>query len=782
MIHVNQDVFYLSTQNTSYIFRVSQTGHLESLYYGRKIPFQNDFSFLGNNLRTGYGNTVAYSQADTSMSLEHLRLEYSTFGKGDYKEPSIQVEHPDSCYVSDFKYRSYEILKEKYYPAGLPSSYGDKAETLLVTVHDKALNADLNLYYTVFETCDVIVRSCKLINKGDSSFKIHNLMSAQVDLPPQDYTMLTFDGAWIRERHKNEKTLSCGTYSISSNIGTSSNRHNPFFALKEPECTEHNGNCYGFNLIYSGNHMARVEVSPHNITRIQNGINPFEFEWNLEAGQSFDTPESVMTFSSNGLNGMSQNMHKFVQDHIVRGEWQYKERPILVNNWEATYFFFNEKKILKLVDEAKSIGAEMFVLDDGWFGKRNNDKCSLGDWYVNTKKLPHGIDGLCKKVNAKGMMFGLWVEPEMVSPDSDLYRAHPDWAVTTDKYVPSQGRNQFVLDLTRDDVCDYLIDAMTNVFSMANIEYIKWDMNRHLSDIYSRQSGAHMGEFFHRYTLGLYRILDELVKRFPKILFESCSSGGNRFDLGMFCYMPQTWASDDTDSLERVKIQAGTSYGYPPSVIAAHVSGSPSYAAMRASDIENRFNVAAFGLLGYELDVTQLGKFDKSAIKKQIAYYKAHRKLFQFGKFIRLTDCFKSNVTYWQVVNKEQTESVLFHHINRHQVSEQTPYVKFAGLKEDSMYSVIVRQQGLSLKTFGEIIPSKIPGVEEDGALYTKVTDTIGLKTEKQSISPVSGEALMYAGFLPKLQFNGGGFSLTETRFMLDNSSRLYLAKEEAKQ
>lgn len=781
MIHVKDGTFYLATKNTSYIFCVSQTHHLENLFYGKRIPLQDDFSFLGNNLRTSFSNTVAYSQADTAMSLEHMRLEYASYGKSDYKEPSIQLEHPDTCFVTDFKYQGFEVLDSKYQPAGLPASYGENVQTLVVTVTEQALGADLNLYYTVFEDCDMIVRSCKLVNKGQSSFKIHNLMSSQVDLPPQDYVMLTFDGAWCRERHKNEKPLSCGTFSISSNVGTSSNRHNPFFAIKEPDCMEHTGNCYGFNLVYSGNHMARVEVSPHNITRIQNGINPFEFEWTLAAGESFDTPESVMTFSTNGLNGMSQNMHKFVQDHIVRGEWQYKERPILVNNWEATYFQFNEKKILKLVDAAKDLGAEMFVLDDGWFGKRNNDRCSLGDWYVNTKKLPHGIDGLCKKINAKGIKFGLWVEPEMISPDSDLYRAHPDWAVTTDKYVPCQGRSQHVLDLTRDDVCDFVIDSMSNVFSQANIEYIKWDMNRHFSDIFSRQPGARMGEFFHRYTLGLYKIMDALTKRFPKILFESCSSGGNRFDLGMFCYMPQTWASDDTDSLERVSIQAGTSYGYPPSTLCAHVSGTPSYAALRPSDIENRFNVASYGLLGYELDVTQLGHFDKQAIKKQIAYYKEHRKLLQFGTFIRLTDCFKSNVTFWQVVNQAQDNAILFHHINRHQVSEQTAYIKFAGLKDEMIYQLSARRQGLSLKTFGEIIPSKIPGVEEDGPLYSKVTDTFGLKTEKQELGAASGAALMYAGFMPNMQFNAGGFNILTTRFLLDNSSRLYEIKPASK-
>lgn len=777
MITVKNDVFYLSTKNTCYIFKVSQTGHLENLYYGEKIPFQDDMSFIANNLTCSYANTVAYSQADLNMSLEHMRLEYSTFGKGDYKAPSIQVAYPDTMYVTDFKYNRFHILDKKFTLETMPSSYSDDVQTLCVVVSDKKIGAELELYYTAFEDCDVIVKSSRLVNIGENEIKIHNLMSSQLDLPPNDYTLLTFDGAWIRERHKTEKQLKCGTYSVSSNIGTSSNRHNPFFAIKESDCTEHFGNCYGFNLVYSGNHAVNIEVSPHDIVRIQNGINPFEFEWTLGKNERFETPESVMTFSSQGLNQMSLNMHAFVRKHIVRGEWQFKERPILFNNWEATYFMFNEKKILAIADEAKAVGAEMFVLDDGWFGKRNNDKCSLGDWYVNTKKLPHGIDGLCKKINQKGLKFGLWVEPEMISEDSDLYRAHPDWAITSDRYIPSQGRNQFVLDLTRDDVCDYLIETMTNVFSMANIEYIKWDMNRHLSDIYSHKPSARMGEFFHRYTLGLYKILDALVKRFPKILFESCSSGGNRFDLGMFCYMPQTWTSDDTDSLERVKIQAGTSYGYPLSCMAAHVSGSPSFMALRSADIENRFNVAAFGLMGYELDITKVSKVDKKAIKRQIEYYKQHRKLLQFGDFYRINDCFNSNETFWQVVSEDKKESILFHHIDRHKVNAQTPYIKFKALSPDAFYQLTNRRQLVNLKTFGEIIPNHLPGMSEDCFVYEKATQLLALKTEKQAIDKISGAALMNSGFMPIIQFTGGGFSLN-VRLMLDNSSRLYYIKQ----
>lgn len=778
MIKVNKDVFYLSTENTCYIFKVSQTNHLENLYYGAIIPFQEDFSFLENNLKTGYANTVAYSQADTAMSLEHMRLEYASFGKGDFKEPSIQLVHENTCYVTDFKYDRYEIMDEKFTPETLPSSYGSGVKTLKVVLVDTYIGAELELYYSPFEKSNVLVRSCRLVNCGTQPIKIHSLMSMQLDLPPEQYTMLTFDGAWIRERHKNEKALSCGTFSVSSNVGTSSNRHNPFFALKKEGCDENHGECYGFNLVYSGNHLARVEVSPHDIIRVQNGINPFEFEWLLEPGAQFEAPESVMTYACMGLNAMSQNLHRFVQDHIIRGEWQYKARPILVNNWEATYFTFNEKKLINFVKCAKKLGAEMFVLDDGWFGKRNNDKSSLGDWYVNAKKIPHGIDGLSKTVNDNGLKFGLWVEPEMISEDSDLYRLHPDWAVNTDLYKPSQGRNQFVLDLTRDDVCDYVIDEMVKVFSMGNIEYIKWDMNRHLTDIYSHGENARMGEFFHRYTLGLYRILDTLVKKFPKILFESCSSGGNRFDLGMFCYMPQTWASDDTDALERLRIQAGTSYGYPLSCIAAHVSGSPSYSALRPSDIETRFHVACFGALGYEMDITQLTKVDEKAVKAQIDYYKQHRELFQFGTFYRLNDCFKCNETFWQVVSPTRDESILMHHIDRHQVNAQTKFVKFTALDESFDYMLSARRQTFHIKFLGEIIANHVPLIDEDSKLFDAATNLICLKTEKEEIPRVSGSALVHAGFLPKLQFNGGGFSPSKTRLMLDNSSRLYYVKK----
>lgn len=773
IFRTEQQEFHLSTADTSYIFRVMETGQLEHLYYGRQIPQMERYDFLYEKCN-GFGLSVAYDQKHQSTPLENIQLEYSAYGKGDYKAPALQTMAEDGCFFSDFKFEKAVVTELKPKLKGLPSSYGDHVETLIVTMADAVLGAKLELYYSVFEKSNVITRSVRFMNLSKSPIKLHNIMSMQVDLNPGNYTMLTFDGAWIREREKHEKPLSCGEFSISSNVGTSSCRHNPFFAIREKDCTELSGNCYGFNLVYSGNHLAKVDVSPHEIVRVQNGINPFEFEWLVEPNASFDAPESVMTFSHKGLNGMSQNMHSFVRNHIVRGTWQFKERPVLVNNWEATYFNFNEKKIVSIAKAAKELGAEMFVLDDGWFGKRNNDRCSLGDWVVNRKKLPTGMDGLCKKINQLGMKFGLWVEPEMVSPNSDLFREHPDWAVASDKYTPSQGRSQLVLDLTRLDVCQFLIDAMTKVFSLANIEYIKWDMNRFFSDVFSRKEGARQGEFFHRYTMGLYYILDALVSRFPDILFESCSSGGNRFDLGMFCYMPQTWCSDDTDSLERVKIQAGTSYGYPLSCIAAHVSGSISSQAFRPASIENRFNVASFGLMGYEMDVTKLTHVDKAAVKKQIKYYKERRRLFQFGDFYRLTDTFTSNVTLWEVVSEDKSQAVLFQHQKLSYPNPPSETIKFVGLDEMARYQLRVRSQQLNIKIFTEIICSGIPlTIDPDGGVINTLTDNVALRTEKDAYEMLPGSALMFAGFKPKRLFSGSGYNF-DTKMLLDNDSRLY--------
>lgn len=778
MIKVTENnVFHLSTKRTSYIMRVLESGQLESLYYGRKIPECADYSFIYDKHGVGYSNSTFYSKETGVFSLDHIALEYSSYGKGDYRSPAISMTTPDGCFTTDFKFVKADVTNVKPTLNGLPSSYGE-SQTLTVVLEDKAIGVFLNLFYTVFEDADVISRSVRVVNSGKEKVTLTNIMSAQIDLPPADYTMVTFDGTWARERYKHEKKLSQGEFSVGSITGSSSNRHNPFFIIKKDSCTEETGECYGFNLVYSGNHIAKAEVSPHGILRVQNGINPFEFRWEIEPGDSFDAPESVMTYSAEGLNGMSHNMHHFVKENIVRGQWKYKERPVLVNNWEATYFFFNEKKIVSIAKAGKEIGAELFVLDDGWFGKRNSDKCSLGDWYVNKKKLPSGIEGLSKKINDLGLMFGLWVEPEMISRDSDLFRAHPDWAMQTSRYEPSEGRNQYYLDLTRRDVRDYVIDSMTDVFKMGNIEYIKWDMNRHFSDVFSLTENFNNGEYFHRYILGLYEILDVLTGRFPNILFESCSSGGNRFDLGMFCYMPQCWTSDNTDALDRIDIQSGTSYGYPQSVMTMHVSCSPSFACMRPASFEHRFNVAAFGLTGYEMDVTNLTPFEKAVAKKQIAYYKEHRKLLQFGEFTRIGDCFKDNKFSWQVTSEDKSESILGFFQNRLQPNGGQDIVKFASLSEDKIYDLKARVQGFNLRALGEVLNGTplFTFDLEDGKVYDFIVDRFRLPTEKEEFT-VSGAGLMYAGFRPKQCYALSGFN-RETRLMLDNDSRLYYVKE----
>lgn len=773
-----ENVYHLQTNNTSYIFRILPSGHLESMYYGRRVEETADYDYLTYKIKCSYANSTPHSQKDKKLSLDHIPLEYSSYGKGDYRLPALVVKHENGDFTSDFIFSdAKEVLKPNF--KSMPSAYGAD-QTLCVSLKDSAMKTTLELYYSVFENADVITRSARLINNGSETLTIDSMLSMQIDLPMGEYTMLTFDGAWLKERSKNEHKLTSGVCSIGSITGTSSNRHNPFFVVKEDDATEDLGNCYGFNLVYSGNHIARTEVSTHGLLRVQNGINPFEFAWQLKPGESFDAPESVLTFSHEGMNGMSRHMHKFVKNHIVRGEWQYKERPILVNNWEATFFYFDEKKVLSIAKAAKDLGAEMFVLDDGWFGKRNSDNCSLGDWYVNTKKLPGGIKGLSEKVNKMGLKFGLWVEPEMVSPDSDLYRAHPDWALTSDFYDPSQGRNQLVLDLTRREVREYLIDTLTDVFNYGNIEYIKWDMNRQFSDVFSHRKGRRSGEVFHRYVLGLYEILQTLTERFPHILFESCSSGGNRFDLGMFCYMPQCWTSDNTDALDRIYIQSGTSYGYPQSVMTMHVAAENSFACLRPSSIEHRFNVSAFGVLGYELDVTKLNKFERVAIKKQIEFYKQYRNLLQFGEFYRIGDFFKDDVAKWQIVSPDKSQSALGYFVDRVKPNGGIDVIKFKGLEPSFKYKLTSRTQLINLKSFGHILNVGPINMDmEDGKFYEFLTNTVKLKSEKVDFT-VGGDGLMYAGFRPQQPYTSSGYS-TEIRMLIDTDSRFYvLNKQEA--
>lgn len=771
-----QQIIHLNTSRTSYIMSVLPTGHLQNLYYGARIRPLADYSCLTQPNTVPYGSMVTYQQEHPSIGLDDQCLEYSGLGKGDFREPAIELVAHNGCMVTDFKYQSHKTYKGRGTIPGLPSATGDEntCTTTEVTLFDEAINAQLVLFYTVYPDQDVITRYARLTNLSTEPLTIRRMMSAQLDLYDSNYSFVTFDGIWNNERGMNSRRLCQGTLVSDSKMGVSSARHNPFVMLTADGCTEETGRCYATNLVYSGNHSEICEVTYTGKTRLLTGINPSSFAWVLPPSESFYTPEAVLTYSEEGLNGLSYNMHRFVNEHIVRGEWQYKERPIVINNWEATSFHFTQNKLLSIAKEAAEMGIEMFVLDDGWFGRRDDDTSSLGDWVVNEKKLPAGLSGFAEKINKLGMKFGLWVEPEMVSEDSDLYRTHPDWAVKAPGRKPSMGRNQFLLDLTQKEVRDYLIETLSNVFSSANIEYIKWDMNRNFSDMYSPSLPPdRQGEFFHRYVLGLYEILEAHTKRFPKILFESCSSGGNRFDLGMLCYMPQTWTSDNTDPICRLSIQQGTSYGYPLSTMGAHVSQSPHSSSLRNTPIETRFNVAAFGCFGYELDLTKLSHFDKTVIKEQVAYYKARRRLFQYGRFYRLRAHCDPDKLVWLCVLPDQRQAVagLFQILSK--TGRGSEVLRLTGLDDERDYTVTGRRQYVNVKALGELINNVLPvEIRGDGVIHT-VLSAHYMFAMCDEFYRAGGDLLNHYGIKLKHEFSGTGYN-EEVRLFGDFYSRMF--------
>ena len=758
MIHISHDnVFHLSTRNTSYIFRARPEGQLESLYYGALIPPEHDYTWLFQDFGAAYGCAVSYSRENPAYSLDHLRMEFSAYGKGDYRRPMLEIRGADGGFCTDFLFDGAKIEAQKPPLPGLPQARGGK-QALIVSLKDPVRGIIVRLCYCPYEDCDVITRSVEINNISNEPVTLTRVMSYQLDLPDRGQSMLTFDGAWARERRRSEKKLSPGAFCIGSTTGTSSNRHNPFYIIAQSGCWEDAGECYGFNLIYSGNHEACAEVSPGGTLRLGAGINPFAFAWKLRPGESFYAPEAAFSFSRSGYNGLSRNMGAFVNRHIVPPRWRGAPRPILANSWEACYFDFDEEKLVRLAEAAVELGVELFVLDDGWFGKRNDDTSSLGDWTVNREKLPGGLSGLAEKISALGLQFGLWVEPEMVCPDSGLYRAHPDWAIHAPGYTPTQGRNQLVLDLTREDVTDYLIRVMSELFESAHIEYVKWDMNRTFTDVYAHD-GRH-GEFFHRYVLGLYRVFEKLTQSFPDILFEGCSSGGNRFDLGMLYYMPQIWTSDDSDAVERLAIQRGTSYGYPPSAMGAHVSPSPNHQVLRMSSIEERFNVAAFGVLGYELDLRTLSERDKNAVRAQTAFYKKYRAVLQYGDFYRLFCDGQGNKQAWMSVSADKKDAVLGFYQNRAQPNPAPDTVRPVGLDEALIYEVSVRVQYHS--------EQMLAGAPGGGHGLPELTES--------HCFTASGLALMNAGIVLK-QAATNMQPIDKTRLMTDNDSRIIVFK-----
>ncbi len=789
MIREYNQNYVLETDNTTYCFRVLPTGHLEHLYYGRKITLTDDEDMKALVEKHTFmpGNTNAYDQENTTFSLEDIRLEMSSYGKGDIREPFIEVIHADGSYTSDFLFESAKITKGKEAYDTLPASYDEAGETdhLCVVLKDRQYALTLELHYYVYEDCDVIARSARLINDSEDEIRLTRLMSAQVDFDTPEYVLTTFNGAWAREMKRTDTRLLSGRHVNASYTGTSSNRANPFVMLSKAETSEDLGDCYGFNLIYSGNHYEAAEVSGYGKTRVVMGINPQSFCFRIGAGECFEAPEAVMSYSHEGYNGMSRHMHRFVREHIVRGKWKHKTRPILLNSWEASYFDINERKLLQLAKAGKEVGIELFVMDDGWFGSRDDDTQSLGDWEVNRKKLPDGVEGLARKVKDLGLDFGIWVEPEMVNVKSKLYEEHPDWVLMIPDKPHSEGRNQRILDLTRKEVQDYIIEEMSRVFSSADIAYVKWDMNRTVTDYYSSALPAErQGEVAHRYVMGLYRCMKELTERFPEILFEGCAAGGNRFDLGILCYFPQIWASDDTDALCRTEIQTGYSYGYPMSAVSAHVSACPNHQTLRTTPLETRFHVACFGICGYECNFCDMKKEELAAVKAQIELYKEWREVLQWGTFYRGRtfseqgdgSCLSGNngnVTEWTCVSEDRSKAVGF--LLQKLVAPNTQYAfyKAKGLDSERKYHFYNRTLKYDVREFGDLVNTVSPiHIKQDSLLHRTVARFVKMDGETEELYAY-GDALMYGGVRLKQAFGGTGYS-DEVRHFPDFASRIY--------
>ncbi|CAN7735653.1 alpha-galactosidase [Paenibacillus sp. LjRoot153] len=665
IFHSEQEgLFHLQSKDMSYVIQLVN-GYPAHAYWGKRLRQQGNLKGLIRTVErcSFIPNSVP---EDTSISLDTLPQEYPQYGAGDFRNPAYQVELEDGTRITELKYRAHRIFQGKPPLEGLPALYteeGDDVQTLELDLADSYSGLVVVLTYTVFGTFSAIARSVRYFNQGKQPVRLLKALSATVDFQDAGYDWLCLHGSWVRERQIERRPLGHGGTSAESRRGSSSHQMNPFVALLRPNTDEDQGEVFGFSLVYSGSFEAKAEVDQFDHTRVSIGIQSFDFSWLLNPGESFQTPEAVLVFSSDGMGGMSRTYHKLYRTRLCRGIHRDRERPILVNNWEATYFNFNADKIEAIAVMAAKLGIELFVLDDGWFGKRDDDTTSLGDWIVDRNKLPKGLEDLARRVNEQGLQFGLWFEPEMISPDSDLYRKHPDWCLHVPGRRRTEARKQLILDMSRQDVRDYLFDSLSEVLSSAPISYVKWDMNRNMTEIGSAQSNAdRQTETAHRYILGLYELLERLTARFPDILFESCSGGGGRFDPGMLYYMPQTWTSDDTDAVERLKIQYGTSIVYPISTMGAHVSAVPNHQVGRVTPLETRGDVAMSGNFGYELDLTLFTEEEKAVVREQVADYKEIRSLVQKGDFYRLRSPFegKGNETAWMFVSEDRKEALVF--------------------------------------------------------------------------------------------------------------------------
>ena len=708
-ISCNNQIFSLHTKHSTYQMKVDRD-FLIHTYYGPYVG-DSDMSYLARCIDRGFsGNPDGIT--DKGYSLDTQLLEYPSYGTGDFRNDCLRVAYADGSQVTDLKYVSHEIKEGKYGLEGLPAMYQgeENVQTLEVVLQDVYKKLEVILYYGVFENLDVITRACKIVNKGEDKVNLLRAYSMCLDFNNKDMDFVHFYGRHAMERIMERTPLHHGIQSVGSRRGFSSHQHNPFVVLCAHDAGEDHGNCYGASFVYSGNFAAEAEVTQADCTRMTMGIHDAQFQFELQPQESFTAPEVMLSFSSEGLGTLSRNYHKAIRYHICRGKYKTARRPILINNWEATYFNFNTEKLLDIAREAKKLGIEMLVMDDGWFGKREDDISGLGDWFVNEKKLGGKLKDLVDGVNEIGLKFGIWFEPEMISEDSDLYRAHPDWALKIPGRAPTRGRQQLVLDFSREDVRTYNFDRMCEILESSDIEYVKWDANRHLTDVWSALLPAErQGEVFHRFILGLYDFLEKITQRFPNVLFEGCSGGGGRFDAGMMYYHPQIWCSDDTDAVERLEIQYGTSFAYPVSTMGAHVSVCPNHQTGRSVSMKTRGVVAMSGTFGYELDITKLSEEDKQTVKEQIEAFKKYYDLIQNGDYYRLTDDGrKSPFVAWEFVSADKKEALLNVVVLRTKANPILHTVYARGLEADMMYQVEGSQEkfsGAALMNGGYPIP-----------------------------------------------------------------------------
>ena len=723
-IHISKDerLFHLETENSSYVFRVLENKHLQHLYYGKRIHVKENYGNLASYQTRGF--EVSYTADEERIQLSMIPNEYAAYGKGDFRHPAYQVQDATGSRITELKYQGYTLSTGKKRLEILPSTFdddGDRSEILTITLKDDIIGLVVKLNYTVFPGQNVIVRNVEFINEGQSDLKLLKAMSLQLDLPDDQFDFIHFSGAWLRERQLYRTALRPGLQSIDSLRYSSSPQNNPFFMLSRKHTTEESGEVYGFNLVYSGNFQNSIEVDHFGTTRVLIGVNPVEFEYLLEPQMSFVTPEAIMSYSAQGMNALSQQLAIFYREHLVNPRFAKRPRPIVLNSWETMYFNLTTDKVLELAKCGQQLGVELFVLDDGWFGHREGDNSSLGDWTTDYRRLPKGISYIADEIHKMGMQFGLWFEPEMISIDSELYRTHPEWMICTLHRKPSVGRHQYVLDFTNQELIDYLFDAISSIIQETKLEYIKWDYNRHITDAYTTTLLAtKQMEFGHRYILGVYQLLERLTKAYPEVLFESCSSGGGRFDLGMMYYAPQAWTSDDTDPIERLKIQHGTSYGYSLSMMSAHVSASPNEQSGRRTNLDTRAAVAYFGVFGYELDVTTLEAAEAEKVKEQIDFYKKYREVFQYGNFFRIRSPFEDDVVDWQVVSSDKSTAILLHTSLISHLNPGYSVVKFCGLDEDKRYTIA----GTDEEFFGDELMNAGVKIVPEGAENGPVIST----------------------------------------------------------